>query len=73
MFAASLENRGDTSVLDPFLEHLNKHIKARGADYVEAIQGLDKIWSAQGTRWLQGMIDSMNEEALTLIPSYSDK
>ncbi|MCK4389173.1 MAG: hypothetical protein KAV83_02895 [Desulfobacterales bacterium] len=71
VLSSSLENPGDPSVREPFLERLNKHIKEKGTGYVAVIQGLDKIWSAMGTKWLQGIVDAVNEQALEVMPSYN--
>jgi hypothetical protein len=70
VFARSIENRGDPSIREPFVEQVARDIKEKGADYVAAIQGLDKDWSAKGTKWLQGIVDTVHEQALQVMPSY---
>ena len=73
VFARNLENSGDPSVREPFLEEVNRHVKEKGTDYLAVIQGLDKVWSAKGTEWLQGIVDAINQQALEVMPSYKDK
>lgn len=70
MFYASRNNSGDTSVRELFLAELGRHIEKGGADYVAVIQGLDVSCSAQGTKWLQGIVDDINQEARKLLPSF---
>ncbi|MCK4390019.1 MAG: protein GlmU [Desulfobacterales bacterium] len=71
VFANSRENRGDPSCREPFLEQIEKAIREKGPDYVRVIQGLDATWSAEGTRWLQGIVDGINRQVLDLMPSFS--
>ncbi len=71
VFANSRENRGDPSCREPFLEQIEKTIREKGPDYVRVIQGLDATWSAEGTRWLQGIVDGINRQVLDLMPSFS--
>ena len=73
VFARNLENSGDPSVQEPFLEEVNRHVEEKGTDYLAVIQGLDKVWSAKGTEWLQGVVDAINQQALEVMPSYKDK
>jgi bifunctional UDP-N-acetylglucosamine pyrophosphorylase/glucosamine-1-phosphate N-acetyltransferase len=73
IFASHLENAGDPSAREPFLEQLTRQIKEKGADYVAVIQGLDSSWSANGTQWLQGIVDAINEKVLQVIPSFKCK
>ncbi|OEU84849.1 MAG: hypothetical protein BA865_05505 [Desulfobacterales bacterium S5133MH4] len=70
VFSNGLENQGDPSMREPFLEQLNEQTKEKGAGYVAVIQGLDKAWSAKGTEWLQGIMDAINEQAFQIMPSY---
>ncbi len=70
VFSRNLENPGDPSLREPFLEEVNRQIKEKGAHYLEVIQGLDKAWSSKGTEWLQGIVDAINQQALELMPSY---
>ncbi len=68
--ARSREDGGDSSHREPFLEQVNRLIKEKGCDYVAVIHGLDKSWSARGTKWLQGIVDAVNEKVLELLPSF---
>jgi len=70
VFARNLENRGDPSIREPLVEHLSRHIKEKGTDYVSVIQGLDRSWSAEGTKWLQGIVETVNEQAFQVMPSF---
>jgi UDP-N-acetylglucosamine/UDP-N-acetylgalactosamine diphosphorylase len=70
VFASHLENSGNPSLREPFLEAIIGQIRETGADYVAVIQGLDTTSSANGTQWLQRIVDAMNEEALQLLPSF---
>jgi len=72
VFADSREDPGDRSCREPFLEQIEKLIREKGSDYVAVIQGLDAGWSAEGTRWLQGIVDMVNQHVLELIPSFRD-
>ena len=73
VFVSRLENAGDPSAREPFLEQVTRQIKEKGADYVAVIQGLDRSWSANGTQWLQGIVDAINEEVLQVMPSFKCK
>lgn len=70
VFQSHLENSGNPSLREPFLEAITRQIRETGADYVAVIQGLDTTSSANGTQWLQGIVDAMNEEALQFVPSF---
>ena len=73
VFSGHLEDSGDPSAWEPFLEELSRQVKAKGGDYVAVIQGLDKRWSAHGTEWLQGIVDAVNEGVLKVMPSFKCK
>ena len=73
VFERNLENPGDPAIREPFMEEVCRGVKERGADYVGVIQGLDKAWSLKGTKWLQGIVDTINEEAMELMPSFKRK
>lgn len=73
VFERNLENSGDPGIREPFMEEVCRGVKERGADYVGVIQGLDKAWSLKGTKWLQGIVDTINEEALEIMPAFKCK
>jgi len=73
IFSGHLENSGDPSIREPFLEELARHIKEKGADYLAVIQGLDMTCSANGTKWLQGIVDAVNKAVLQVMPSFKCK
>ena len=70
VFAGNLENRGDPSIREPFVEHLSRYVKDKGTGYVSVIQGLDRSWSAEGTKWLQGIVDTVTEQAFQVMRSF---
>jgi len=66
------EKMGEISERDAFLEAVAHDRKEKGNDYVKVIQGLDKKWSAKGTKWLQGIVDDINKKVLEKLPSLKD-
>jgi hypothetical protein len=70
IFAQNLDDPGDPSSREPFLEELGKRISKNGTDYIATIQGLDKAHSATGTAWLQGIVDRVNSAMLEVLPSF---
>ena len=67
------EKMGDSSERDAFLEAVAQDREERGNDYVKVIQGLDRKWSAKGTRWLQGTVDEINKKVLEKLPSFKQQ
>jgi hypothetical protein len=53
---------------DQFLEFIRQGISTFGQDYIRVIQGLDPADSAQGTRWLQGIIDDIMTRSKKILP-----
>ncbi|NVM23636.1 MAG: UDP-N-acetylglucosamine pyrophosphorylase [Desulfobacterales bacterium] len=70
IFADGRKEPGEPSLREPFLEQMEKLIKEKGSSYVPVIQGLGANWSAKGTEWLQGIVDTINQQALEVIPSF---
>ena len=70
VFARNLENQGDPSIREPFVEHLSRHVQKEGTGYVRVLQGLDRSWSGEGTKWLQGIVETVKEEAFQVVPSF---
>ncbi|MDY6839046.1 MAG: UDP-N-acetylglucosamine pyrophosphorylase [Thermodesulfobacteriota bacterium] len=70
VFVRNLENQGDPSIREPFVEHLSRHVQKEGTGYVRVLQGLDRSWSAEGTKWLQGIVGTVKEEAFQVMPSF---
>jgi len=60
----------DTGDRDFFLEKIQKGIKKSGLDYIAVIQGLPPSDGEIGTQWLQGIIDRVSNDALSVIPSF---
>jgi hypothetical protein len=61
---------GEARDRDVFLEDVQKGIKKNGLDYISVIQGLPPADAAIGTRWLQGIVDRVVNEALNVTPSF---
>jgi bifunctional UDP-N-acetylglucosamine pyrophosphorylase/glucosamine-1-phosphate N-acetyltransferase len=66
----SRDETGAAGDRDPFLEKVQKGIRKIGLDYISVIQGLSPSDGDIGSRWLQGIIDRVVNEALKLIPSF---
>lgn len=64
------EKMGEVSERMTFLEKIAQDREKKGNDYIKVIQGLDKKWSAKGTKWLQGIVDEINKGVLEKIPSF---
>jgi len=54
-------NEGDGSLRDTFLKHIDSGIKKSGVNYISVIKGLENKSSELGTKWLQGIVDSVTE------------
>ena len=70
---SSREKMDEGSDRDAFLEAVAQGREEKGNDYVKVIQGLDKKWSAKGTEWLQGIVDTINEGVLEKLPSFKNR
>jgi len=62
--------KGDAGQLDSFLEKVRKGITRTGLNYVSVIQELSPSNATIGTKWLQGIVDRVANEALGVIPSF---
>jgi bifunctional UDP-N-acetylglucosamine pyrophosphorylase/glucosamine-1-phosphate N-acetyltransferase len=60
----------DTCDRDSFLDKIQKGIKKSGLDYIAVIQGLPPPDGQIGTQWLQGIVDRVSNDALSVIPSF---
>jgi UDP-N-acetylglucosamine/UDP-N-acetylgalactosamine diphosphorylase len=69
-FSVERITKGDEGIRDAFLKKLDIGIKKSGKDYISVIQSLSTDDSEVGTRWLQGIVDHVIDEALKTIPSY---
>ena len=65
-----LSETGTERHRDSFLEKIQKGIQKNGPDYITVIQGLPASDSVIGTRWLQGIVDRVVDDALNFIPSF---
>ncbi len=70
VFEKNLQNPGDASLREPFLAEIVRQIKEKGPDYLHVVRGLEKTWAAEGTAWLQTIVDAVDDEALSFLPSY---
>ncbi len=61
---------GDAAHRDAFLQKVDNAIKTYGKNYIRVIQSLAIADSKIGTRWLQGIVDQVQDEALKGLPSY---
>ena len=60
-------NEGDRSLRDAFLKHIDSGIQKSGMNYISVIKGLENKSSELGTKWLQGIVDSVTEGILNHI------
>ena len=66
----SREETGEAGDRDAFLEKVQKGIRKTGRNYISVIQGLPPSDGVIGTRWLQGIVDRVIDDALRVIPSF---
>ena len=64
---AAADNR---ELREMFMEKIQVGIKTYGKDYISVIKGLDVKDAEIGTRWLQGIVDTVTAEVLKIIPSF---
>jgi hypothetical protein len=64
---AAGQSPGGEKLRDGFLQQL---IKITGKDYVSCIQALDAEAKQKGTRWLSSIVGSVEETALSFLPSF---
>jgi len=70
-FKSHRDTEEKTSLRDIFLEKVDIGIKTKGKDYIAVIKGLSIEDKNAGTGWLQEIVNSINAEALKIIPSFS--
>lgn len=70
LFNQRKAEEGDISRRDVFLEKIKRRIAQNRADYIAVIQGLAPSEGAIATHWLQGIVDGVVNDALSLIPSF---
>lgn len=73
VFKESLENVGDTSKRDIFLEIIEKAIIQNGNEYIRTIKGLDEEELHGGVSWLEGIVDDVCKGVWSLIPGLGIK
>jgi UDP-N-acetylglucosamine/UDP-N-acetylgalactosamine diphosphorylase len=62
--------KGDADQRDSFLEKVRKGAARTGLDYISVIQELSVSDATIGTKWLQGIVDRVANEALGVLPSF---
>jgi len=55
---------------EDFVAMVQKEIRAFGKDYLAVIQGLPGDTRDHGSRWLQGIVDTVSRKSFELLPSY---
>jgi UDP-N-acetylglucosamine/UDP-N-acetylgalactosamine diphosphorylase len=68
-----LDETAETSGSEVFLATLQKTMGQSKSDYIAVIQGLDEAASQQGTKWLQGIVDKITEEAFDILPAFRNE
>jgi UDP-N-acetylglucosamine/UDP-N-acetylgalactosamine diphosphorylase len=64
------DRAGDNADRDRLLETINSGIDRSGREYINTIQRLPSEAAVCGTLWLQGIVDSIIEDAFEIIPSF---
>lgn len=72
-FNSARRNQDHNELKDIFLEKIRLGTKTSGKDYIGVIKGLDGADTAIGTRWLQGIVDTVTAESLKIIPTFSTR
>jgi hypothetical protein len=62
---------GDLNLRDRFLKELTPHIQSTGTDYVPVIQALSPESADLGTRWLQGIVDTVISIGLSELKAFA--
>lgn len=71
VFRNALEETGDPSKRDAFLEVLEKRLNQGEKDYLSAIQGLNEKDRDLGTSWLQGLVDDICRQIASVVPGFA--
>ncbi len=70
IFLRAREQEAGGEARDRFLAAVERRRKATGGSYIEVIQALSPENSAEGTRWLQEVVEAVTAECLAVIPSF---
>ena len=62
---------GNKKTKEICLESISCGIKRSGKNYLLVIKNLEPSGTESGTKWLQGIVDHLTSEILTIIPSFS--
>ncbi len=69
-FRQNLNYKGEPAAKDSFLQVVQTEIQKSGKHYIPVIKGLEPEDKAQGTAWLQGIVDHIYFETIKKIPSF---
>jgi len=67
IFQAPYTYEGSLQLKDRFCEIISEQIRKGGKDYLKVITDLDDGQASLGSRWLQGIVDHIEEQFCTLI------
>ncbi|MFQ5486800.1 MAG: hypothetical protein ACE5DO_15910, partial [Desulfobacterales bacterium] len=62
---------GNKKTKEMCLESIARGIKESGKNYLQVIKNLEPSEAKLGTKWLQGIVDHLVSEILTIMPSLS--
>ena len=62
---------GNKKTKEICLESISREIKKSGKNYLSVIKNLGPDEVESGTKWLQGIVDHLTSEILTIIHSFS--
>ena len=64
-----MQANGEDDVRDSFLKAVQLKLEQTDMEYIKTIQLLEPEVKAQGTTWLQGIVDKTNIDVLMILPS----
>jgi UDP-N-acetylglucosamine/UDP-N-acetylgalactosamine diphosphorylase len=70
-FTDDHEKQAGCDVRDPFLRAMETRRGEKGNDYIAVIQSLSIDEKAQGTAWLQAIVDDIVRRAVAVVPSFA--
>ena len=68
LFENGLEAAGNETQRERFLGRIQSEIDERGADYLSVVTSLPASAKADGTQWLQVMVDGITNRAAEVLP-----
>lgn len=70
LFRQDFSDPGEVELAERFLKAFEQYRIENGGEYIQAIQGMPKTLSQDGTRWLQSIVDVLCIRAGTLISTF---